>query len=47
MFDDDGITFDEYGRMFCSAHNLSVCPICCLSFKDFNDEIDENPSDRE
>eukprot|EP00804_Cyclotella_cryptica_P006950 CCRYP_007084-RA/>CCRYP_007084-RA protein AED:0.40 eAED:0.40 QI:287/1/1/1/0/0.5/2/21/370 len=38
---------DEYGRMFCKAHNLATCPICCVCFQAINDEIDATPSDRD
>ena len=42
-----GITVDEYGHTFCSAHHSPWCHVCCVSFVDINEEIDENPSYRE
>ena len=38
---------DEYGHVFCSEHRRQECHICCLSFTDWNEDIDRNPSDRE
>ena len=47
MFEPPDVSFDEYGRTFCKAHGRQKCHICCMSFTDMNEEINENPSDRE
>ena len=42
-----GITVDEFGHTFCSAHRRPWCHICGVSFVAMNEVIDHNPSDRE
>ncbi|KAL7527560.1 hypothetical protein ACHAXR_002012, partial [Thalassiosira sp. AJA248-18] len=42
-----GVIHDEYGKAYCEAHNRPECHICCLSFGGINEEIDENPCDRD
>jgi tetratricopeptide (TPR) repeat protein len=41
-----GITVDEFGHTFCSAHRRPWCHICGVSFVERNEETDHNPSDR-
>jgi len=41
-----GITADEFGHTFCSAHRRPWCHICGVSFVEMNEETDHNPSDR-
>ena len=42
-----GVYHDEYRRAYCAAHHREDCHICCMSFSMINEQIDENPSDRE
>ena len=42
-----GVAYDEYGRASCAEHGRAECHICGLSYTMMNEEIDENPCDRE
>ncbi|KAL7471575.1 hypothetical protein ACHAXS_011866 [Conticribra weissflogii] len=50
MYDYDSIfpdiKTDGRGRTVCREHSREECHICCMSFREMNQEIDENPSDR-
>ena len=45
-FNYPGITVDEFGHTFCSAHRRPWCHICGVSFVEMNEETDHNLSDR-
>ena len=46
-YDDFPETYtDGFGRIYCKDHKRDECHICQMSFRQFNEEIDENPSDR-
>jgi len=40
------IKTDGRGRTVCREHNLEECHICCMSFREMNQEIEANPSER-